>query len=242
MIRANRMGSSNIVHHHPAQNTTPGRGAGNNTLSLNGESTQRIFDTPPGEVRPIKAYFVLRSLFRDNKERLIEELRWRLERYLPSDYFNMILFDPRGRRRTEDYYDAFLTALEGDLASFIKDQEMIGYRRAIEGYPVEGVLGFTITFKTVIRDFIDQYNLQAPSPEQRISVDEVFYLHHILDHSYYSLSRSYLKTRDEIIDKRRRQLNDLHVFASEVISVLKEEMLWNPLVKGRRTFSGSRPN
>jgi len=199
---------------------------------LNGESTLRILDRLPGEVQPARAYFVLRSLLRDNKERLLEELRWRLEQYLPSDYYNMILFDPKGRQRTEEYYDAFLTALEGDLASFIKDQEMIGYRRAIEGYPVEGVLGFTLTFKTVIRDFIGQYNLQAQSREQRISVDEVFYLHGILDHSYYSLSRSYLKTRDEIIDKRRRQLNDLHVFASEVISVLKEEMLWHPLVKG----------
>ena len=63
-------------------------------------------------------------------------------------------------------------------------------------------------------------------------MDEVFYLHRILDHSYYSLSRSFLSTRDEIIDKRRKQLNHLHNFAGEVVSVLKEEMLWDPLVKG----------
>ena len=69
-------------------------------------------------------------------------------------------------------------------------------------------------------------------------MDEIFDLHRILDHSYYSLSRSYLGTRDEIIDKRRKQLSDLHVFAGEVISVLKEDMLWDPLVKGAENLFG----
>ena len=196
------------------------------------ERTQSIPHSPPGEVPPAKDHFVLHSILSANKEKLLEDLRARLSKYLPSDYYTMILFDPKGRQRTEEYYETFLTALEGDLASFVKDQEMIGYKRAIEGYPLEGVLGFTITFKSVIRDFINQFNLQAQSQEQRISVDEVFYLHSILDHSYYSLSRSYLITRDEIIEKRRRQINDLHVFAGEVVSVLKEELLWEPLVKG----------
>ena len=227
-------GRPKVVRHTQKKITL--RDAGNNTLSSIEESTQNILHQLPGEVPAAKEYSVLSSLLRHNKGQLLEELRSRLAKYLPSDYYNMILYDPKGRQRTEEYYDAFIRALEGDLASFIKDQEMIGYRRAIEGYPLEGVLGFTLTFKGVIRDFIGRRNREAQGQEQRISVDEVFYLHSILDHSYYSLSRSYLRTRDEIIVKRRRQINDLHVFASEVISVLKEENLWNPLIKGAESL------
>jgi signal transduction histidine kinase len=200
-------------------------------LSRIEERTQSIPHSPPGEFPSAKDYYVLHSILSANKERLLDDLRGRLEKYLPSDYYTMILFDPKGRQRTEEYFDIFLVALDGDLASFIKDQEMIGYKRAIEGYPLEGVLSFTLTFKSVIRDFINQYNLQTQNREQLISVDEVFYLHSILDYSYYSLSRFYLITRDEIIEKRRRQINDLHVFAGEVVSILNEEMLWEPLVK-----------
>lgn len=216
----------------PVAQEHPGQDREDNTLSLIEECAQSIPHSPPGEIPPAQEHFILGPIFRDNKERLLGELRGRLETYLPSDYYDMILFDPKGRQRTERYFDTFLMALDGDLASFIKDQELIGYKRAIQGYPLEGVIGFTITFKSVIWNFIRQHNLQAKSQEQTISMDEVFYLHSVLDHSYYSLSRSFILTRDEIIDKRRRQLHDLHLFAGQVVSIFKEEMLWEPVVKG----------
>ncbi len=144
----------------------------------------------------------------------------------------MILFNPKGRQRTREYFDAFIRALDGDLASFIRDQELIGYKRAIQGYPLEGVLGFTLTFKSVLWDFIGLHNREAVNQEERISVDDAFFLHGILDQSYYCLSRSFILTRDEIINKRRRQLHDLHVFAGGVVSIFNEEMLWEPVVRG----------
>jgi hypothetical protein len=133
-----------------------------------------------GQSRPAGERFLLHSILSGNRDELLAELRRRLEKFLPSEYYDMILFDPSGRRRTEDYYDAFLTALKGNLDFFIKDQEWIGYKRAVEGYPLEGVLSFTLTFKSVIRDFIGQYNRGRKQP---VSVDDVFDLHRILDHS-----------------------------------------------------------
>lgn len=183
---------------------------------------------------------MLLALLVANKEKLLEELRLRLQAYLPSEYYSMILFNPKGRQRTRKYFDAFFRALGGDLASFIKDQELIGYKRAIEGYPLEGVLGFTLSFKSVLWDFIGKHNLAAASEKQRISVDEVFYLHSILDQSYYSLSRSFIITRDEIINKRRKQLHELHVFAGEVVSIFNEELLWEPVMRGVESLFGLR--
>ncbi|MCB2227761.1 MAG: sensor histidine kinase [Desulfarculaceae bacterium] len=184
------------------------------------------------DVPVAREQLVLSTLLSGNREKLLQELRRRLEKFLPSDYYSMILFDPKGRERTERYVDAFLMALSGDLEYFIKDQQMIGYKRAIEGYPLEAVLSFAITFKNVVQDFISQHNARAGEDDRRISMDEVFYLHSILDHSYYLLSRSYLITRDEIIDERRRQLHDLQAFAGDVVPVLEDEMLWNPLLDG----------
>ncbi|MCF8042747.1 MAG: sensor histidine kinase [Desulfarculaceae bacterium] len=183
---------------------------------------------------------MLLALLIANREKLLEELRRRLEGCLPSEYYFMILFNPKGRQRTRKYFDAFFRALGGDLASFIKDQELIGYKRAVEGYPLEGVLGFTLSFKSVLWDFIGKHNRDALSEDQRISVDEVFYLHSILDQSYYSLSRSFIITRDEIINKRRKQLHELHVFAGEVVSIFDEQLLWEPVMRGVESLFGLR--
>ena len=47
-----------------------------------------------------------------------------------------------------------------------------------------------------------------------------------------------MSTRDEIIDKIRNQMNFLHNFAGEVVSVLNEEMLWGPLAQGAEKLFG----
>jgi len=199
---------------------------------------ENLSPSPAGNDSVEREHGILISLLVANKEKLLEELRRRLAARLPSEYYSMILFNPKGRQRTRKYFDAFFRALSGDLASFIKDQELIGYKRAIEGYPLEGVLGFTLSFKSVLWDFIGQHNRNAAEDKQRVSVDEVFYLHSILDQSYYSLSRSFIITRDEIINKRRKQLHELHVFAGEVVSIFNEQLLWDPVMRGIESLFG----
>ena len=108
------------------------------------------------------------------------------------------------------------------------------------GTPWKASWDSTLSFKSVLWDFIGKHNRDALSEDQRISVDEVFYLHSILDQSYYSLSRSFIITRDEIINKRRKQLHELHVFAGEVVSIFDEQLLWDPVMRGVESLFGLR--
>lgn len=143
-----------------------------------------------------------------------------------SAFCNFILNKPEGRRRTEIYLERFAASFSGEIDAFLKDQKDIGYRRAMQGYHLNDVHGYTMAFKDALWRNIEEYNALSGQGPHRISNNEIFVLHKLLDYSFYLLSLSFIRTRDEIINCHQGKLQGLQRFAAQVVSVFEEERIW----------------
>lgn len=146
----------------------------------------------------------------------------------PYTQFNTyILKDPQGMRRIRLYIDYFEGAFIGDLDSFLEDQKSIGYIRAMEGYELHDVYGYIMAFKESISINIQHYNASIFGTENRLDINDVFVLHKLLDYSYYFLTFSFIRTRDEIINRHRDQLQAIQRYAAKVVSIFEDDWVWD---------------
>jgi len=167
----------------------------------------------------------LSHFFAERKDRVYDMIQKGLEREPSSPYIRFILNHPEGQRRRREYVDAFEQALKGSVDVFFNDQQQIGYKRAIEGYRLEDVFIFKMVFSQVIWHFINEYNTEQEAGHNLITFSEIRFIEHLIDYSNYLLSYSFLKTRDEIINHRRNQLHQLHLYAAKAVSIFQEEEL-----------------
>ncbi len=147
-------------------------------------------------------------------------------------YREFILENTEGQGRVHVYLDSFEEALSGNVEIFLEDQKRIGYIRAMQGYHLNDVYGFTVAFKDALWQASREYNDAKQSPDSRLSNDDIFTFNKLLDGSYYYLTLSFLETRDEIIRRHREQLQALQRFATEAVSVFEEEKIWAQTTQG----------
>src|SRR3989339_425920 len=145
----------------------------------------------------------LRNFFSAYKEQLYDVQCKLLSNEQPTAYINFLLNDPEGQDRIRFFIDSIETALKGHIEVFFNDQKQIGAVRALEGYRLRDVLGFTINFKEALHVVIQK----------------------LLDCSYFLLSVSFVKTRDEIIERNKDQLYRLQHYAAEVVSIFEEDKI-----------------
>ncbi|MCD6185357.1 MAG: GAF domain-containing sensor histidine kinase [Deltaproteobacteria bacterium] len=143
----------------------------------------------------------------------------------PTVYINFLLNNIEGQSRIRFFIDSIETALKGNVEVFFNDQKQIGFVRALEGYRLNDVLGFTINMKEALCVAVQEYNLQTNNDGNRLDLNDVYMIHKLLDYSYFLLSLSFIKTRNEIIERNKNQLYKLQHYAAEVISIFEEEKI-----------------
>ncbi len=163
--------------------------------------------------------------FGDNLERVLQALMERLAQERPTRYLDFILGTPHGRERAKEYLAKFAQGLTGAPDAFMEDQVNVGFVRARQGFQLEDVFQFTLTFKEVLWQFISEYQDEAPPESCKTAVDDTFYVHQLIDYSYILLCESFLKTRDELIVQRNHQLQSLHNYAASIIAEQDEERI-----------------
>jgi hypothetical protein len=161
------------------------------------------------------------------KEQIKAMLASNLIKKEPTSYLQYILYHPDGRRRISIYVDNFAEALNGRLDLWLKDLEHAGYIRATQGFHLEDVWDFTLSFQDALSQSIKNYNGRIENAIEGITSDDVTFLHDLLDYSNHRLSLCFLKRRDEIINRHREQLIKLHSYAGKIISMFEEENIWS---------------
>lgn len=183
----------------------------------------------------LKKLFDFFSNFSEDIYRLIQ-LRLRQGKLTPYKLF--IAEHPEGQRRSRRFLEAFQGALRGNMDDLFKDQQRIGYKRAIEGYKLKDVFAYKMVFSEIIWHFIDKYNSQQRANENRINLNDIRFIERLINYSNYLLSYSFLKTRDEIITRRRTQLHQLHLYATKIVPVFNKEELRSHVNKGLHDIFG----
>ena len=174
----------------------------------------------------------LLRLFIERKEHIYSLLLQRLRQEGPTRYIDFVANQPEGQERTRRYLNAFEQALRGNLTFFFNDQKAIGYKRAIEGYRLEDVYTHKIIFKQVILESLTVGDNKNAHEQGTPHIHNIIFLDLFIDYSNYLLSYSFLRTRDEIISRRKKQLQQLHLYAARIISVFEEMSLRSYVLEG----------
>ncbi|MBL0716251.1 MAG: sensor histidine kinase [Desulfosarcina sp.] len=172
------------------------------------------------------------DFFKCHKEQIHAHLLGFIQSEPPTFYREFILNNTEGQERVRVFLDSFEAALSGDIETFFEDQKNIGYIRAMEGYHLNDVYGFTVAFKDSLWRTSREYNDSMHNPADRLNNDDIFTFNKLLDGSFYLLSLSFLETRDELIMRHRKQLQALQRFAAGVVSVFEEENIWAHTTQG----------
>ena len=159
-------------------------------------------------------FFVPRLLVNAMKTRKPEILRSVFQSIRESEKFNesyreFLTESQEGQRRINIVYELLLKGLHGNFQPILDDQFRIGYIRATQDVPLEDPLQIHRLFERVIIDeFLYLYsdsdmNYKDLQEETRI-------LAHVSDVARETITKSYIKTKEEIIEKRTQQIEGLY--------------------------------
>ena len=167
----------------------------------------------------------LREIFESHKEEILREVIHRIRRFPWSPYQQFLVHTEEGRRRLRIFVDLFGRALQGERQTFVRDQERVGYARALmEGFGPEVLTQFYSQVPDVLWN-----TLQETADREGVLLPglcrEIQDLNDILFRGYSSIVRSYLKVRDERITEKVNELHALQRFTQEIISLLELDQL-----------------
>jgi signal transduction histidine kinase len=167
----------------------------------------------------------LKDVFNDHKDEILEEVVNHISTLTWSHYQQFLVHTDEGRGRLKTFVDLFGRALQGDRESFFKDQERVGYARALmEGFEPEALTQFYTQIPEIMWNTLKK-NLEASNVEPPGLCDDLQDLNSIFFQAYGIIMGSYLKVRGERIHEKVGQLQDLQRFAQEVITLLEPSQL-----------------
>lgn len=129
-----------------------------------------------------------------------------------KDYRAMLADSREGRRRVSMVLGLIQKALCGDMQPLLDDQIRTGYIRVIQKVPLHNTLKVhTLMEQTIAREFLKFYSDSSNSEmNYRDLQEDIAVLGQVYDKIKETVSNSYLKTRDEIIERRSKQIEGLY--------------------------------
>ncbi|MCK5162129.1 MAG: sensor histidine kinase [Desulfobacula sp.] len=174
----------------------------------------------------------LYTFFNKCKEQLRTLLISSLGKEPITPYRTHLLKHPDGQQRINTYLNNFEKALKGDVDIFMEDMKQIGIIRALEGFHLNDVFGYTVAFKEALWQSVIDYNLSTDQENKKLNDNDIFAIHGLLDCSYYLLSLSFFKNRNEIIKRHRNQIQGMQEYTVRMISIFDKEKIWADVTQG----------
>lgn len=147
---------------------------------------------------------------RERKAVILERM---LEAIRASDFtdsYRAFLADTQeGRRRIGIVYELLMKGIQGNLQPLIDDQLRTGYIRARKQVPLDNTLRFHRILERIIIDEFLTLNADFELNPKDLHA-ETSVLGFVIDKSKEMISTSYIKTKEEIIEKRSRQIENLY--------------------------------
>lgn len=179
----------------------------------------------------------LADLIRHHKGRIIRKMNRRLSEVPWSPYQEFILRTKEGQRRLKTWVGLLIRSLEGDRETFFKDEERVGYFRAVQGFP----LNFSFEIHRSFRQALGEI-LQEESAKKRLNLlqlwEEVQELNEIISEGYSIVATSFLKTREELINEKVIYLQEIYDFTRKIITLFDLQEIVNLILSEMATFFG----
>lgn len=161
--------------------------------------------------------FKIEEVLTNNKEFFVEKTNRRLRHLTQSAYREFLLKTDVGQFRLSTWIELVIKALSGDLNTFIKDMQKIGYDRAVQGFQLSNVSkGYQILTETCFH--IIHETLGSKIVNNQELVKQIQKLTTICFKGHAEIARSFLKTREEIINEKLNFLENLLKFTRQIIS------------------------
>jgi signal transduction histidine kinase len=160
----------------------------------------------------------LSDLLRDKKDYILQGIFQRIADLPRSPYQDFALKTEEGRRRIDRWLTLLLGSLQGNQDSFFRDQARIGYERAIQGYRWEDVAKVYSSFLEIFTEILHTYKITVPNV-----FDEILVVVRAYSEGYNIVSNSYLKTREETIQRKVFHLQELNDYTHKIISIFEPE-------------------
>ncbi|MCX5907765.1 MAG: GAF domain-containing sensor histidine kinase [Deltaproteobacteria bacterium] len=130
-----------------------------------------------------------------------------------------------------------IRSLEGDRDTFFKDEERVGYYRAVQGFPISFSHQIYVTFQQVLGEI-----LQQEATQEKVDLGslwgEIQELNEILAHGSNIVATSFLKTREELITEKVTYLQAIYDFTREIISIFDPQEIINLVLRKIILFFG----
>ena len=169
--------------------------------------------------------FTLKDVLDNYKEEIVQEVSHHIGRVPWSPYQHFLIHTEEGQRRLRIFVDLFSRALHGEREAFFKDQERVGYTRALmEGFGPEVLTQSYWRIPEIIWDTMKKI-AQEGGVDLPGLCEEIQELNSILFQGYSRVLGSYLKVREEGIVEKVNQLQELQRFTQEIITLLEPDQL-----------------
>ncbi len=167
----------------------------------------------------------LREVFESRKEEIFAAMTDRIGSFPWTPYQQFLIHTEEGQRRLRIFVDLISRALGGDRDTFLKDQERVGYMRALmEGFGPEILTQFYSLMPEIIWNALKE-KMGEGGLEWSSLCGEIQDLNNILFLGYSAIMASYLKVREESINEKVNQLQELQRFTQEIITLFELEEL-----------------
>lgn len=165
----------------------------------------------------------LYKIITEKHDFIFTELIRRLEAP-PRSRYQTFMKSSEGAARVQQWMKNLQQAIAGDPAVFLSDTEEVGYLRAHQGYRIDFIFRFYMTYQAIIRELLDREVAEHPT-RSLVLFEEFHLLSQILTHALQLVTASFLKTREEIIAEKVTHLELLSDFTREIISNFSVEKI-----------------
>ncbi|MBU2646590.1 sensor histidine kinase [bacterium] len=150
----------------------------------------------------------LKKIIQENRSLIFDRQLQRLNR-LPKSPYREFARSIEGHRRIDIWLDNITQAVDGNPQVFYTDTEKVGYLRAHQGFNLDFIVQFYRIFKQIIWE-LARKKVDEGSEELEKMMNSLHELSDILFQGLSHVTASYLKTREEIINEKVKQLQQLN--------------------------------
>lgn len=157
-------------------------------------------------------------------------MKLRLSKAPSSPYKEFMLHTKKGQRRLREWVSLAMRGLAGETKMFYKDEERMGYLRALQGYPAD--FSFRVhqsLAQTTAELFREEINQKGEKVLQYW--EEVQRLIDLLFKGFGIIATSYLQTREDLITEKVTYLQEIYNFTQEIITIFDLEQILNLTLK-----------
>ena len=161
-----------------------------------------------------------------NRDYIVEEMRRQLNELPPSTWVDFVLQTKEGQLRLNTWVDLVLKSLEGDPELFLQDQERIAYSRAVQEIEFKHSYELYGSFQKIVGDLLHRVSV-SEKPSLAVLCSDIHRLNEVLLQAYSGNAASYLRIRQEQINEKVTNLEELYHLAHKIMTITGLEELVN---------------